>query len=74
MNKHEGKEPGISVAQERPWKMRREGDISDFFPIARCYFPNRFLSAEGKTECEKEDKKKTKWVWMEGKRKGGETD
>lgn len=52
-------------------KMRREGDISDFFPIASCYFPNLFLSAEGKTECEKEDKKETKWVWMEGKGRQG---
>lgn len=51
--------------------MRREGDISDFFPIASCYFPNLFLSAEGKTECEKEDKKETKWVWMEGKGRQG---
>lgn len=65
MNKHKGKELRISVAQERPWKMRREGDISDFFPVASCYFPNLFLSTEGKTECEKEDKKKTKCGWKE---------
>lgn len=73
MNKHKGKELRISVAQERPWKMRREGDISDFFPVASCYFPNLFLSTEGKTECGKRRQEKDQ-MWMERKRKGRETD
>lgn len=46
--------------------MRREGDISDFFSIASCYFPNLFLSAEGKTECEKKTRKRPNgYGWKE---------